>query len=159
MLEIERKWILTHPVILIPDDKVLAKIWYFGNGDTRIMERYFMDDVIEYRYSSKGDGSLTRTEFEEVLSREEFETMLMNVPAQFRDRPIVRITNRYNDGDDDVVIYTIISEDKPVTYVEREFTSVDEANEYILPPPYIQATEVTYDASHKMKNIWKRIRA
>lgn len=155
-MEVERKFKFDK----VPDNLELLEIaevyqaYLSINPEVRLREKV-KHDMIDYKLTIKGDGTLTRTEVELGISRLEYLELLDIIGHKGF---IKKHYTKYRLPDGHILECSIVDEgtETEFRYAEIEFESEDEARIFKV-PDYL-GDEITYDDSYKMKNYWKRTR-
>ena len=156
MLEIERKYLVEG----FPNDLELISEVYIEQGYVTFSPEVRIRKAVvkstgeeEYYLTIKGDGDLSRSEIETAISKEFYEDT-----ANFLGSEVVRKDyKKYRLGSWELeVSHVDAGKDWEFYYAEIEFPSEEAANAFEA--PVFLGKEITYDATYKMKNFWKRTR-
>ena len=114
----------------------------------RIRERVFSDGHTDYILCIKGKGRLARQEIEKELSKQEFHDLeeLLPIPMIQKDYRVYRLSDGY------LLECSLV--DQKFAYAEVEFSSVEEANAFVMPEFLLK--DVTEDPYYSMAGYWKR---
>lgn len=156
-MEIERKFLMGR----FPDflDCVghfhIAQLYLSVEPEVRIREKAQVDEngeltYLPHRLTVKGDGNLSRQEFEIDISREAFYEFDRTLKYK---KPIFKEYKLYKIGEWELEVSFV---DDEWHYAEIEFPSEEEAKAFVAPDWF--GEEVTYNPEYKMKNYWKRTR-
>lgn len=155
-IEIERKYLVTkfpkqYPII---SDRIVEQSYVEVTDDheVRIRKDTYADMSSKYYLTRKNSGSLIREEFEDLISKEEYYTLLSRIDAA----PIIKHYKVLKLDDGTLIEYSHVDPTikRGWRYVEVEFNSVEEANEFDIKKYISNAIEVTDDSRYKMKNYW-----
>ncbi len=161
-VEIERKYRIQWPPVVaersdllevLPHEKI--EQFYIGNGAGELRVRRITDGVVGTKchiITIKGDGTLSRTEWEQKCGPEEYQILLERVSGRVIKK--TRFTLMSKDG---ITFEVDIYEDylKGLIIVEVEFPSVEAANAFRIEdyPAFAGAIDVTDDKRYKNKNL------
>lgn len=174
-MEIERKWLFDMKSVPIEKSpvKVIYKQAYLSvEPEVRIRakrtegnKRYPMYQNVAcesdtYMLCIKGDGLLTRIEVQKELTEEEFKQL--KEVGKLSDKDFIH-KSHYEipiDFNNKRYILTVgeVDSDRSFAFAYGEIEFESEAEAQAFEPPIWFGKEVTYDASYKMKNYWKRTR-
>lgn len=158
-LEIERKWLVMKPIMLIPSRYFNSTTWYLdADSDVRVIKKVDMLNNVVYKYTCKSPGDLIRKEDESYITEDIFNELIAALPDNVQANPLLRTSFVYEVDGHELYVATV-DKYRPTEfqYAEIEFDSAMKAKEFVL-PSIIQAKDVTYDPYYKMKNYWKRTR-
>lgn len=163
-MEIERKWLIREfpdnvPGFTLFEDCYIEQSYIYVSNDTelRIRKRFRLDNDVEsgasYKLTVKGKGTISRVEINTSITEEQYNDAL----KLSRLRPITKHIRTYMTEDGRKLDTSVVDEgtENEFMYAEIEFDSEEEAKAYELS---LDAVDVTYDDSYKMKNYWKRTR-
>ena len=154
-MEIERKWLVTKfPEGIEPDEWGKVEQFYISTEPEVRLRRYeatIGENHIPYRICVKGNGTISRDEYQSAVSEEFYE----GCKAMISKQPITKSCAVYHVDGHDITISLV---DDSWLYAEVEFNSVHEAFDYEFPWSDIIQAEVTDDTEYKMKNYWSRTR-
>lgn len=154
-MEIERKWLVTKfPEGIEPDEWLNVEQFYISTEPEvrlRWCEAPIGENRIPYRICIKGNGTLSREEYQSAVTKEFYE----GCRAFVNQSPIKKSFATYHIDGYEIGIALV---DNSWMYAEVEFNSEDEARAYEFPWPDIIQCEVTDDLPYKMKNYWSRTR-
>lgn len=149
-MEIERKWLLKK----IPTKyKEVKHSWieqFYVSIEPEVRLRKNLNSNVPYRITVKGNGTLSREEFESPISQEFYN----KVKAFIGMPPIQKDYYVFNCEGYPLCVSTV--DNGAFIYAEIEFESEEQARNYIL--PIDDAIEVTDNPEYKMKNYWIRSR-
>ena len=112
------------------------------------------DTHTDYKLTVKGDGTLSRDEFEIFVARDFFDGV-----RRIIDKPFISKLCRKYQLDGGLILecsHVDAARKSEFMYAEIEFESELQALAF-EPPPYL-GREVTYDPEYKMKNYWQKTR-
>ncbi len=114
----------------------------------RIRERNFADGHTDYILCIKGKGTLARQEIEKELTVQEFKALesMLPIPMIHKDYRVFRL--------DDTHLLECNLVDGKFAYAEVEFSSVEEAKEFVMPKFLLK--DVTEDPYYSMAGYWRR---
>ena len=108
----------------------------------------FSDGHTDYILCIKGKGRLARQEIEKELSEQEFHDLeeLLPIPMIQKDYRVYRLSDGH------LLECSLV--DQKFAYAEVEFSSVEEANAFVMPEFLLK--DVTEDPYYSMAGYWKR---
>lgn len=175
MYEIERKFVIGK----IPEKIIKENMRYnieqgYLNIDPELRIRLVLphDMSLENAHSQhvltiKSNGDISRKEIDIVIDHEEYDNLLSIIEeTNKKESSEIMIYKEYYSHDEDghVIEVSIVDKGTPhqFIYVEVEFDSIIEADDYVFPLWFLEdcgdLVEVTYDENYKMKNYWKNTR-
>lgn len=155
-MEIERKQLLKTLPMELPQEKYWIEQFYVSLTPEVRLRRCTpngpYDNKVPFRMTIKGDGTLTREEFETPVSEEFYEGVfnLLNVEPIQKHFVTYMVNNRK-------IEVSVILNNLGFIYAEVEFESVSDAIAYKFPWPDLVEREITDEPEYKMKNFWKKI--
>lgn len=165
MLEIERKWLLKKEYtvldvleVLDPKDKTYrgyGEQLYLYTSDPQVRVRKlidFKDSSKKFDMTIKSGSGLSRIEVENSITEEEFGALAKVVGV----KPIGKLIWYYKDNVADKTLELMEVNKGQFTYLEVEFNSIEEANNYKLPVEISgMFTECT--DSFSMTDVWNNL--
>ena len=156
-MEIERKWLVRNDLNL--NDLCVYSKFHFtqvyiaieDETEVRIRERhmYEPDDRTNYIITIKIGNGLVRNELEFKVTKYLYDKILSNLPNRIISKDMWTVSDDNLDSTIELHIYD--NKLKGHIIAEKEFKSVEEANNYV--PPEYCIKEVTNDDRYKNKSL------
>lgn len=143
--EIERKYLLKNLPNLPYNRHSSIEQFYIYSTSPEIRLRRYNDD--EFMLTIKNSGSLVRDEVEIPVT----ESFYYDNLAWVGKTPIKKDYYVYEHEGHKIEVSIV---DDTFIYAEVEFSSIQEAEEYIFPWEDILIEEITYRPEYKMRNYW-----
>lgn len=158
-MEIERKWIIKGKPNLNAKTNYKILTYYLSSNEAyiRIRESIPVSKIekpmCRYKLTIKGHGELAREEVEFVMDEDKYNRL----KSLCNKKPIVKDFYEFEIDNHNVEVSLV---DNSWWYMEIEFKSVDEANEYKIPKELsdVIIRDVTFDREYKMDEYWNKTR-
>lgn len=149
-MEIERKWILKELPTQYPEVRCSIVEQFYVSTKPEVRLRKNLNSKFPFRIAVKGEGTLSREEFQSEVSEEFYEGVknFIGLP------PIIKEYHVFNCNGFPLEVSSV--DNGKLIYAEVEFESEEQARSFVL--PIDGAIEVTDKAEYKMKNYWLQTR-
>jgi CYTH domain-containing protein len=154
--EVERKFLMHefptgYPIVRDSND---LQGYLSINPEVRLRKSCYADGAIKRKLSVKSEGDLSREEVEWYISESTYDELYDMIDHKL----ITKEYKKYLLPDGHYLEVSLVDgeTDHAFMYAEIEFSSEEEANNFVLPS--CLGKEITYDKSYKMKNYWLKTR-
>ena len=152
MLEIERKWRLEKlPDCCVNSLRIEIDQGYIFDGPSSLrLRKSCTKSHKDYTMTVKGSGDLARAEWETEIPKWVFDTLWKRVDRfLFKDRFMIPTPDHIFEFDEYKLKLA------GLLILECEFTSIEDANSFVLPDWIVGAVDVTRDPRYKNCNLTK----